>query len=527
MLDIKQIMQRSKAAKQRKQLFDTLYKEAYEYINPQAETFSTHAEGEKKSGFGKVFDSTALDAHQKFVSNIQSSLFPPMQDWMNLQAGPAIPEAQRAEANRQLEAITRIMFGALRNSNFDTEISEVLGDLDFGTGVLQVVKGDKSQPFHFVAVPLSKVWAEEGTDGRLDSFFMERRVVFRNIQEVWPDAKIPDLMIQDFQDKQDKELVFVEGVIPAQVEIGKLNRRTKQAMVKKKRGYQYFVYCEKYKDNLLVSRQMEVNPFVGVRWSKVSGEVMGRGPALMALPDVKSLNKVKELVLKNASMATSGAYTAVDDGVLNISNLRIQPGAVIPVSSNGSQLTGPSLAPLPRAGDFDVSQFIFNDLAMAIRQMMFADPLGPIDLPVKSATEVALRQQELARRTASAFGRLQHELVKPLVNVMLTYLDDLEMIDLGDFRVDGQIINIAHVSPIAMAQAQEELQSMERYALLMRELVGPQAAAMLMKPDVFARRAAELLKIKGDIVPTPQEFEQLKQQAQQVAAQQVEEGNLG
>ena len=62
---------------------------------------------------------------------------------------------------------------------------------------------------------------------------------------------------------------------------------------------------------------------------------LGRGPCLYALPDIKTLNKVTELTLKNASISIGGVFTAVDDGVLNPQTISITPGAVIGVSSNG------------------------------------------------------------------------------------------------------------------------------------------------------------------------------------------------
>ena len=132
--------------------------------------------------------------------------------------------------------------------------------------------------------------------------------------------------------------------------------------------------------------------------------------AVNALPDIKTLNKTKELVLKNGSLAVSGAYTVVDDGIINVNNVKVQPGALIPVSSNAGGVAGPTIAPLTNGSRFDAGQLIIQDLQNAINEALFANPLGPIDLPVKTATEVALRQQELSQRIGAAFGRLQFEL---------------------------------------------------------------------------------------------------------------------
>ena len=78
------------------------------------------------------------------------------------------------------------------------------------------------------------------------------------------------------------------------------------------------------------------------------------------------LNKTLELLLKNASIACAGVYTAADDGVINPSNIRITPGSIIPVARNGGP-QGASLAPLPRSGDFNVSQIVINDLINYLR----------------------------------------------------------------------------------------------------------------------------------------------------------------
>ena len=51
---------------------------------------------------------------------------------------------------------------------------------------------------------------------------------------------------------------------------------------------------------------------------KVSSEVCGRSPVMMALTYIKTANKVVELILKNAYITVSDVWQADDDGVLNI-----------------------------------------------------------------------------------------------------------------------------------------------------------------------------------------------------------------
>ena len=98
-----------------------------------------------------------------------------------------------------------------------------------------------------------------------------------------------------------------------------------------RKDYCYHIVHEKTKDEL-VFRRMDTTPWIVARYMKIPGEVFGRGPLVSALPDVKTLNKTLELLLKNASIACAGVYTAADDGVINPSNIRITPGSIIPLS---------------------------------------------------------------------------------------------------------------------------------------------------------------------------------------------------
>ena len=81
---------------------------------------------------------------------------------------------------------------------------------------------------------------------------------------------------------------------------------------------------------------------------------------MTALPDIKTANKVVELILKNASIAVTGIWLADDDGVLNPANVKLVPGSIIPKAVGSAGLT-----PLQAPGRFDVSQLVLDDLGPA------------------------------------------------------------------------------------------------------------------------------------------------------------------
>jgi len=57
---------------------------------------------------------------------------------------------------------------------------------------------------------------------------------------------------------------------------------------------------------LLAARKSADSPFINFRWLKAAGETYGRSPVMKSLPDIKTANKVVELILKNASIAVTG-----------------------------------------------------------------------------------------------------------------------------------------------------------------------------------------------------------------------------
>ena len=515
--DVDKILKRFKAAESRKTNWAAGCNDAMEYIGEELEEYrSSSVEGPQPRRGDKNFDSTAGWALDGFVSNLQSSLFPPVKEWIQLQAGKGIPADQREDANRQLSEITSVMFDALRMSNFDTQISTSFADLALGVGALMVCKGTVENPLHFTSVPAYELFLEEGPNGRTDTNFRKWKLPIRNVKATWPDATLPDDYAARLESNPDEKVTVIDGIIAEEID----SVNVKKGETERVMGYRYVVIDEKTKTKM-IDRTQSSSPLITFRWLTRSGQVYSRGPLLKALPDIKTLNKVKELLLKKGSRDIYGLYTCTDEGVVGIDNIKFNSMSFISVESNGGG-RGPSIAPLPPAGDAGgLSQFLFNDLQNAIYKNMFAEPLGRVDLPVKTATEIAYRQQELAKKIGAAFGKLQFELMAPLVNRILYILDELGLIDLGGFKVDGRIININYMSPLAMAQDQDDFMAVTRYAQTIGELYGPQVMMAMAPPDRVSKYLADKLHVPKELQPTDQELQVMKQALFQQVVQQV------
>jgi len=357
----------------------------------------------------------------------------------------------------------------------------------------------------FIPVPQFLVSFEEGANGQVDNVYRRMRLKGESIMRQWPDAVIPDDLQKKIDQKPTDDLEFIEATILDQ-----------------KRGDFCYHVIHKESKTELVYRRMVESPWIVSRYAKVAGEIYGRGPLITALPDIKTLNKTLELLLKNASLAIAGVYTAADDGVLNPNTVKIIPGAIIPVARNGGP-QGESLKPLPRAGDFNVSQIIMNDLRMSIKRILLDESLPPDNMSARSATEVVERMKELSQNLGSAFGRLINETMIPLVTKILRVMDERGLIDLP-LKVNGLEIKVSAVAPLAMAQSMEDVQNVLQFAQIVQG-AGPQAQ-MTLKTDAMMDFIAEKLGIPQKIRNTQEErmmmTQQMAEAAQQVAQQNPE-----
>ena len=502
-LNVKEVMGREAKAQARKDEWRSIYEDCYEFALPQRNLYNGYYEGKVagKAKMTRVFDSTAMASTKRFANRLQSGLFPPNRHWCRLEPGSGIPEEQRPQAQEILDAYTDIMFDQLRQTSFDLAMGEFLLDLCVGTAVMMITPGDEVTPLSFTAIPQYLVAIEEGAYGVVDNVYRKMRIKAEAIQREFPDVNITT-DLQDAIDRRGSEELDLFDAIIFDQETGR---------------YHYHVIWP-YKSQELVYREMQSNPFIVARFSKTAGEVYGRGPLVDAIADIKTLNKTVELVLKNASLSISGVFLAADDGVLNPQNVKIQPGAIIPVARNGGP-QGASLAPLPRGGDFNTSQIVMNDLRMNIKKVLMDDTLPPDTMSARSATEIAQRQAELATNLGSAFGRLMTEIMNPLIARILSVLDREGLINMP-LKVNGVQVKITPVSPLAEAPKMEEVNKVLNF-MQIANAMGPEGQMAINVQQAIAF-IAEKMGVDQGILNSPEDMQMMMMQQQMMAQQQAQ-----
>lgn len=366
-----------------------------------------------------LFDATASDAVDNLAASIYTLLTPPESMWISL-----VPES---DLSPDAEFATRMFRANLNDSNFYTTIHQCYMDLvTLGTACLFMSETPigASSAFNFTSIPMSDIAILPNAVFHTTS--MSAREVMERYPTWTPPANLRDAISRD----AETPLKLVQSLV----------------------GQEFTAWLDvggDIENNIVSTGTFETNPYIIFRWSLVSGELYGRGPVLRALPDIKTANKVVELVLKNATIAVSGIWQADDDGVINLNNINLTPGAIIPKAVGSSGLT-----PLKCGADFDVSQLILKDLRERIRHALLADRLGLLSEKEMTATEIMARNADMVRILGATYGRLLHEFIRPLCDRGLQILARRGAIDPIRLNSDAEL---KYIAPIAQMTALESV----------------------------------------------------------------------
>lgn len=501
---VSDLIKRFQTAKSRYEQWRSLHQEAFDYAAPQRETFTEHSPGQRKNRF--VFDSTAVNGLQQFSSRIQGSLIPSWNQWMSLGAGHDIPKEEKDRVDKALKSSTDLFFNNLNHSNFDTEITPALSDLGIGTGAILIEENDfdESSAFKFTCIPLAELYVELPARGSIKNVWRKSMVMASNIPITWPSAELSN-ELQTVIDNDPNTMVEIKNAML-------FNTTSKQ--------YDQVVLWNK---ELIFTQSFKTKRMIVFRWHVTPGEVYGRGPIIQNLPDIRTANKIVELILGNAALQMSGVYTGRSDGLFNPNTARIAPGSIIPVLSNDS--SNPTMRPLPMSGNIGVGEGVLEMVQNNIRKSLFSDPLGEITDPVRSATENIIRNQEFLKQSGASIGRMKSELIEPLVAACVDILINLGL--MPDISVDGREVTINQNSPLAKAESQEHFQNTNLWLSTMVGLLPPQVLGLSIKMEEVPSITAKQLGIDPDLIRSEEERVQAAQTVKEAAEQGLDVGIQG
>ncbi len=482
-LAVEKTLKRFNAALKKRSNWQNLWDECYDYALPQRGGFtSVNIPGTSRTN--DIYDATAMDAADQLASSMLGNLTPSWSQWFGLKPGPDLSDQEADRLAPILEKAAKTIQDHFDRSNFAVEIHQCY--LDLVVGGTASLMFEESAPgsfsaFNFASIPLTHIVLEEGSNGVLNGAFRQIVMTYDQLRARYPGVEVSSEFGRRAASDPQAQFKVLESVLP-------------NGLI-----YDYTAMLMEDADKPVVlgTGKFSQSPIISFRWLKSPGEIYGRSPVMKALPDIKTANKVVELILKNASIAVTGIWQADDDGVLNPANIQLKPGSIIPkaIGSKGLQ-------PLDMPGRFDISQLVLDSLQSRIRHALLSDRLAPIAAPTMTATEVLERSAQMSLLLGATYGRLQSELLTPLIKRAFAILRRRG--EIPDIDLDGRLVVVDYRAPLARSQGQKNVQNTLSWISSVLAM-GPEAAAAINLPQA-ARFLGDALGVPSDLIrkDTPQ-----------------------
>jgi head-to-tail connecting protein len=504
------------AAKERATI-QPLLDEAFKYAIPYRKPVADGQTGESR--VDQVFDHTAIDAAFRFAGKLQQDFWPVGQENYALSPGPVaelagVPDEFRTE----LESISKITSAFFLDGAWDQAFHEMALELSAGTGaILMNGTSDPGKLWEPISVPIGELLLQPGPNNQIDGIFWTRNISPRVIERTWPSGSFGEDFKKLLKDKPDEKIAVHHDCV----------------WVTEGRRWHTVVWWEKQVSAFHRGRS-RTNPWLTPRYFRVPGETMGRGPVMLAMPTIKTVNTAKRLQLMAAAIAMLGIYTAVDDGVFNPDNSPLEPGVFWKVARNQGSALGPSVSRFPDPR-LDLSALVIENMQMAIKSTMMDQALPVESAAIRSATEIFERVKRLASDHIGASGRLIMEIVVPAVKrvIELAYERGLTS---RTVDIDQLLIKVQVKSPLALSS---EAQRIEKVLNWLQMVI--QTTTALGAPGAAAQIAevANALEQIGRDMGVPSEFiiseekrtkmieQEAERQAAETAAAALVEGGGG
>jgi len=491
------LLSRFDRLKTQRQNWESHWQEVADYMQPRkADVTKTRSKGDKRTEL--IFDGSPLQSVELLAASLHGMLTNPSTPWFSLRFKQDDMENED-EAKEWLESATETMYAAFNKSNFQQEIFELYHDLiTFGTAAM-FIEEDDEDVLKFSTRHINEIFIAENDKGRIDTVFRKFHISARAAIQKFGDISI-NISTKAKKDPYE-EVEILHAVYPRSdfnpKKQDKINMPFESIYLDAESG-----------DELSISGFKEF-PFVVPRYLKASHEIYGRSPAMTALPDVKMLNEMSKTTIKSAQKQVDPPLLVPDDGFM-------LPVRTIPGGLNFYRAgTRDRIEPLNIGANTPLGLNMEEQRRNSIRNAFYVNQLMMQNGPQMTATEVIQRNEEKMRLLGPVLGRLQSELLKPLIDRTFSIILRKNLFRQAPEFLSGKDVEIEYVSPLAKAQKSSELQSIMRAIEIMGSLSNVAPVFDHINMDKLVRHLADIVGVPQKILKPQSQLNAERQQAQQ------------
>ena len=495
--------------------FEDLWQQIADNMIGRRDFGTLRTPGERR--MGGIHDITALLSGELLAGALHSLMTNSASKWFRL--GVEEPGlAEHPDVKLWVDQIAEpAMYRAINRPEaaFNPQMHEVYFDLTlFCTSALAIEEELGAGPV-FVSRPLHEIFIAEGAFNRIDTIFRNVRMTARQAKQRWGDKAPAQAKVFIAKDKPEERIDVLQAIRPNEnIHVGRLDFT----------GMPWSSLYLDAKDKTVIDEGgfWEL-PIMVARWSKDPGEVNGRGPGITALADAKMINAMWKTILVGAQKMVDPPILMDNDGVLT--QLRTAPGSIN--IQEATSLRPDSVRPLLTQGRPDIGIDLINRKQENIKSAFHSEVLPLFNSPYMTATQVLELVQQAQRFLSPILGRLQTELLEPLIQRVFGI--EMRAGRMGPIPkiLAGQNISVEYISPIARAQKATDVSAIVETFAVAAELdaLAPGTSDNL-DADLAIRSIADAKGIPVSIVRDASFVAEIRKQQQELAAEQKQQQEL-
>ena len=483
--------------------WESHWQECADFMQPRkAEITNERARGDKRNL--QIFDATAIHALELLASSLQGMLTSSANRWFSLR----YKEDQLNdidEAKEWLEDVTDKMYTAFARSNFQQEIFEAYHDLiTFGTACM-MIEGDEDQILRFSTRHIKELYIQENDKGFIDTVYRRFKIPVHAAVEKFGLENLSLETGKLFKKEPFEKIELVHVARPRTI-------YNENKLDKKNMPFQS-IYFEFSSGHIIDIGGFKELPYVIPRYLKASTEIYGRSPAMNALPDVKVLNKMVETAMKAAAKQVDPPLLVPDDSML--APIRMSAGSLNYYRAGSRD----RIEPLNIGQATSVTLNQENQRRDAINKTFHIDQLMISSQRSMTATEVIQRNEEKMRILGPALSRLQSELLQPMILRVFNIMLRNKLFQVAPEVLANQEIDIEYVSPMALAQRSQELQSLVRGLELFTQIGQIAPVQDYIDENGLVKQIINLLGLPAKMIKSDAQVQQVREQRAAAQAQ--------
>ena len=503
MEDLQKLYRRFWEARQYKDRWLALYKDLYFYVIPDRDAFNVkfNYRDDGKPVTQQIWDNTAMLAAYQRANDLHGLLLPKDRIWGKMVLDPHLYSQELIDkAQVTMDEINDRIFYYLNESNLSRVVSSSNLDLVGGTGAIWVESQSDEVPLYYRSIPAVALYIEYSTDDVINTCWFAQKMTARTIMENYPNysGKLKATLLEE------PDEIFT-------VNFGQI----------KYNDDSFYIYAVMDDDpeKLLFDRESTYQQIIVYRDRVRPGEAEGRGIGTDMLPTIKDLNLMVSYSRANMAFKANPPMFYDAGSYFNPYSVRQWSGAMIARNPNGRN----PLEALEMPTHPDVLEHILH-LQEAIQKGFQVDPLGEIQSPVRSATEVSIRENRAQRTSATDISRLINEQPKQIYDVAAKILNERGLLVKKRQSIPGfstKKLRFDYVSPLYDIQNQQDLNHFITNMQIKQQFFGQGAALATANIFEINKFLTDKLNLQRKLFSSDDELRQfLKQMMQSGAAQQ-------